>query len=67
MSCAEREHISLLRRHLHAAGGLAQVVADAVSPLAVAQSLQVGKPRAGIGQLTCCGLLSPRLHVPTDR
>ena len=36
----EREHVSLLRRHLHAAGSLSQTVADAASPLALSQSLQ---------------------------
>lgn len=43
MSSAEREHVSLLRRHAHAAGSLAQAVADAASPLAMSQSLQVGR------------------------
>lgn len=43
MSPAEREQVSLLRRHAHAAGSLAQAVADAASPLAMSQSLQVGR------------------------
>lgn len=42
ISSAERERVSLLRRHAHAAGSLAQAVADAVSPLALSLSLQVG-------------------------
>lgn len=41
LSGAEREHVSLLRRHAAAAAGLAQAAADAASPLAMSQSLQV--------------------------
>lgn len=48
----ECEQKSLLRRHLHAAGSLAQAVADAVSPLAMSQSLQVRKCLACV-MLSC--------------
>ena len=41
MSSFQREHVSLLRRHLHAAATLAQAVADASSPIAMSRSLQV--------------------------
>lgn len=54
LSSAEREEVSLLRRHGHAAGTLAQAVADAASPLAMSQSLQVGGWHSG---LWCCGML----------
>lgn len=46
LTTSEREHIALLRRHAHAAGSLAQAVADAVSPLAMSQSLQARRPAA---------------------
>lgn len=48
LSAPEREQISLLRRHAHAAGSLAQAVADAASPLALAQSLQVAVQSCGV-------------------
>ena len=48
MSGSEREHVSLLRRHAHAAGSLAQAMADAVSPLALSKSLQVAVQSFGV-------------------
>ena len=48
MSVSEREHVSLLRRHAHAAGSLAQAMADAVSPLALSKSLQVAVQSFGV-------------------
>lgn len=48
LSAAEREHISLQRRHAHAAGGLAQAVADAASPLFAAHSLGVAVQSFGV-------------------
>jgi hypothetical protein len=48
MSGSEREHVSLLRHHAHAAGSLAQAVADAVSPLALSKSLQVAVQSFGV-------------------
>lgn len=48
LAAAEREQVSLLRRHAHAAGGLAQAVADAASPLALSQSLQVAVQSFGV-------------------
>lgn len=41
LSGYEQEQVSLLRRHIHAAGTLAEAVANAVSPLAMSESLQV--------------------------
>lgn len=41
LSAAEREHMSLLRRHAAAAANLAQATADAASPLAMSRWLQV--------------------------
>ena len=48
MSGSEREHVSLLRRHAHAAGSLAQAVADAISPLALSKPLQVAVQSFGV-------------------
>jgi hypothetical protein len=48
MHNAERERVLLLRRHAHAAGSLAQAVADAASPLAMSQSLQVAVQSLGV-------------------
>ena len=48
LSGGEREHVALLRRRAHAAGGLAQAVADAASPLAMSKSLQVAVQSFGV-------------------
>ncbi|KAL4440079.1 hypothetical protein ABPG75_003080 [Micractinium tetrahymenae] len=48
LSGTEREHVSLLRRHAAAAAGLAQAAADAASPLAMSQSLQVAVQSFGV-------------------
>ena len=42
LSFEESERLALLRHHLHAAATVAQAIADASSPLAVASSIQVG-------------------------
>lgn len=63
MSSAEREHVSLLRRHAHAAGSLAQAVADAASPLAMSQSLQVGR-RTAADCWVQCGRSSNPVGLP---
>lgn len=41
LSSYEREQVALLRRHVHAAGTLAEAIANAASPLAMSASLQV--------------------------
>ena len=48
LSDAEREQVSLLRRHAAAAAGLAQAVADAASPLALSQALPVAVQSFGV-------------------
>lgn len=66
MSPAEREQVSLLRRHAHAAGTLAQAVADAASPLAVSQSLQVGPAAQATVRCSRGALPSlPTAHLPS--
>ena len=59
MSLAEREQVSLLRRQAHAAGSLAQAVADAASPLAMSQSLQVRRGRVRCARHVVYGVCRP--------